>query len=122
MTFRIIVRGSPRPVRHDFLCPVHGHFTALVDSGTDEKLCPARGNDGNWCGVVSPWSPRSSPAMRVRRVEATRGNHEKAEHKGWLDTTNLEEGQPWEEFEAERDAVAEELRKEQVMEAIRSDR
>jgi hypothetical protein len=119
VTFKVITRGAPRPILSEFLCPLHGRFTALVDSGADEAPCPVTVGPGAYdehgrarnhtpCAWPSPWSPSKVPAMRMKRVEATRGNHEKAEHKGWLDTTNLEE-------------VHEELRKELVMEALRSD-
>lgn len=131
MTFRIIHRGESRPVPKEFCCPRHGHFTADAERDAEEALCPKREIIGafwpappTWreCGLVSPWSPRKVPAIRMRRVEAVRGKHEKAEHKGWLDSTNLEEGQDPEEFAADREKIHEELRKELVMEMVRSDR
>lgn len=129
MTFIIRTRGAPRPVTHDFLCPEHGPFTALVDSADDTAPCPRRIVEDYHgvpvpaaCAKPSPWSPQTAPPMRMRRVEATRGNHDRAEHKGWLDTSNLEEGQDFSDWQADREAVHEELRKDLVMEMVRSDR
>ncbi len=147
MTFRIKLRGS-RLRTHDFRCPVHGVFEAVVDCDVDEAACPEvtcascgaeqyQGPAGVECdhhsmcesyermvpcGLSSPWSPTKAPPMRMKRVEATRGQHEKAEHKGWCNTENLEQGQSFDDWNDDRDAVAEEMRKELVMEAVRSDR
>lgn len=125
MTYRTITRGAPRPIISEFRCPVHGLFEAVVDSGAEEAPCPAEVNIAGKvvaCEWTSPWSPSKVPAMRMRRVEATRGVSEKAEHRGWLDSSNLEEGQDPEEFAADRAKVHEELRKERVMELVRTDR
>lgn len=130
MTFRIIHRGAPRPIASEFLCPMHGRFEAVVDSGADCAPCPADvhvplGDDifaVTSCKAPSPWSPSKAPPMRMKRVEAVRGNHEKPQHKGWLDTSNLEEGQDFGDWQADREAVHEELRKDLVMEMVRSDR
>ena len=126
MTYRIITRGHPRPVAHDFRCEIHGVFVAVVDPDLDAVPCPAQLPATRFgeqrCGISSPWSPQTAPPMRMRRVEATRGQHEKAEHKGWCDTSNVEEGQKIGDWRDDRDAVAEELRKEMVVEAVRSDR
>lgn len=132
MTFKIITRGAPRPVTHDFRCPLHGHFEALVDSEIETVPCPAidvlpmdafnPSGRNLLCGRASPWSPTKAPPMRMRRVEATRGKNDEKQHDGWCDTSNLEEGQDFDDWQADRDAVAEELRKELVMEAVRTDR
>lgn len=139
MTYVIKHRGPTRPVPKEFCCPVHGDFTADADRDAESVPCPtmvgARIIDtlswyyeqqGPWqerpCGVASPWTPRKVPAIRMRRVEATRGKPEAPEHRGWLDTSNLEEGQDPDEFQADRDKVHEELRKELVTEMVRSDR
>ncbi len=114
MTYRVIHRGAPRPILLEFCCSRHGWFEAIADSETEEMPCP--------CGAPSPWSPRKVPTISMRRVEATRGKAEAPEHKGWLDTSNLEEGQDPEEFQTERAAVHEELRKELVTEMVKSDR
>lgn len=131
MTYRVIHRGPTRPVPKEFACPVHGHFVADADRDAEEAPCPAMvfaatspvsRTDFALCGVVSPWNPRKVPTISMRRVEAARGKHEVAEHKGWLDSTNLEEGQDPDDFAADREKVHEELRKEIVTEMVRSDR
>lgn len=126
MAYVVKKSGAPRPIRADFRCREHGVFTALVHSGTDDVPCPHMYHDednglSEQCGIRSPWSPSVIP-MRMRRVEAVRGSHERAQHKGWLDTSNLEEGQPFDEYESDREAVAEDLRKDLVMDMVRSDR
>jgi hypothetical protein len=124
MTYVTKHRGPSRPVPKEFCCPVHGDFTADADRDAEETLCPAEVNITGKvvaCGWMSPWTPRKVPAIRMRRVEAVRGVSEKAEHKGWLDSSNLEEGQDPEEFAADREKVHEELRKERVMQLARED-
>lgn len=140
MTFTIRTRGDVnRPILCEFRCPVHGKFTALVASDdSDAAPCPAvrmiqpplkilasfaqtMDVAPAICGMSSSWTP-SVITMRVRRVEAVRGNHEKADHKGWLDTSNLEEGQDFSDWQTDREAVHEELRKDLVMEMVKSDR
>lgn len=127
MTFVVKLRGAPRPILKEFRCPVHGVFEALVDSGAEETFCTfrerctVRGEDvGNVCGRTSPWSPSLIP-MRVRRFEAVKGKDEKPEHPDWDFTRNLEEGQDFDDWQADRDAAAEERRKALVMEMARSD-
>lgn len=115
MTFRIITRGAPRPVRKDFICDVHGKFTALVDSDTDETRCPAP-----YCALWSPWSPSVIP-MRMRRAQATTGKSDKPEHANWDFQANLEEGQDPDEWQADRDAAAERRREQFVVDAVRED-
>jgi hypothetical protein len=123
MSYRVITRGVPRPIVAEFLCPHHGRFEAAVDSGAESASCPSTvGTFLEACGAVSPWSPSKAPPMRMRRVEATRGKSERAEHKGWCDTTNLEEGQSFDDWQADRERVHEELRQELVMDLVRSDR
>jgi len=132
MTFKVIHRGAPRPVLQEFRCPAHGVFEALAGSDVEVMSCPkidvlpmdAFNPSGvnRLCARVSPWSPTKAPPMRLRRVEATRGNHEKPDHKGWCDTQGIEDGQSFDDWEADREAVAEDLRKELVTEMVRSDR
>lgn len=138
MTYVIKHRGPTRPVPKEFCCPVHGDFTADADRDAESAPCPMPlrefvvdlADSGmtrevlgpNQCRTPSPWTPRKVPAIRMRRVEATRGKPEAPEHRGWLDTSNLEEGQDPDEFQADRDKVHEELRKELVTEMVRSDR
>lgn len=128
MTFVVKHRGTPRPVRKDFRCPVHGVFTRLVDSETERVRCreftlmseedPEQG--GDFCEEWSPWSPSLIP-MRMRRVEATKGKDEAPEHPDWNFQRNLEEGQDPDEYEADREAAAERRREQLVVDAARSE-
>lgn len=128
MSFKIITRGAPRPVRADFRCPVHGVFTALVDSGTESVLCPREHERkgilltafGHICNQVSPWSPSLIP-MRMARAQATTGKSDAPEHRDWDFTRNLEEGQDPDEWEADREAAAERRREQFVYDAVRED-
>lgn len=62
-----------------------------------------------FCGEQARWSP--SPVMgRVRKSEVARGKWQKPEHPGWVDTRELGEGQPIEEYRAKRRKIREELR------------
>lgn len=122
MTFIVKTSGAPRPVRKDFRCPRgHGVFTDLVDSDAEWACCPLVDEDDEICNEPSPWSPSPIP-MRMRRVEATKGRNEAPEHADWDFTRNLEEGQPPEEWQADRDAAAERRDDAMVMDMIRSDR
>ena len=53
---------------------------------------------------------------RVRRVEVTRGKWQKPEHPGWVDTRELGEGMPIEEFRAKRQKVRDQLRRDSLKE------
>lgn len=98
----------------DYRCETHGAFEAFVESPLpDETACPR-------CGQPSQWMP--VPLRFKVAIVASRGNHEKPQHKGWLDTSNLEEGQDYDEWRGDREAVHEELRKERVMQALRDER
>lgn len=115
MTFRIVTRGAPRPIRCDFRCPEHGTFTALaLTEANDYAMCPT-------CDSYSPWTPSVVP-MRMKRVEARKGGIERPEHPEWDFTRNLEEGQDPDEWEAEREKAAEDRRKQIVVDAVRSER
>jgi hypothetical protein len=100
----------------DFTCPYHGRFEALAESDADEASCQL---PGDWracasgcdclCGAPSPWSP--SPVHgRVRIAEVMRGGVDRPDSPMFLDTRKLGEGQPYEEFRAERDKLYEERR------------
>jgi hypothetical protein len=105
----------------DFTCPEHGRFEALAPSDADSHPCPAllppwedhgpAGDleDGGVCQATSPWSP--SPVHgRVRTAEVQRGGVDKPASPFYLDTRKLGEGQPYEEFRAERDKLYAERR------------
>lgn len=78
-------------------------FEATVTrTESDAAPCPT-------CGASSPWTP-SSVHGKVRCFEVTRGSWEKPEHKGWLDTRDLGEGQSWHEFQQKREKIRQDLR------------
>jgi hypothetical protein len=67
------------PVALEYLCPVHGRFTARVskDDTPDEMPCPVRlskidslalyetlSQAGGLCGLTSPWSPSGFAAWK----------------------------------------------------------
>jgi hypothetical protein len=74
----------------------HAHSATAQLPSFAELLASAR-----TCLLPATWTP-SPVAGRVRRVEVTRGKYEKPERKTYLDTRKLGEGQPLEEFQAER--------------------
>jgi hypothetical protein len=105
----------------DFTCPEHGRFEALAPSDAESMPCPESvsayegeaigdsGGDGVPCREVCPWSP--SPVHgRVRTAEVVRGGVDKPDSPFYLDTRKLGEGQPYEEFRAERDKLYAERR------------
>jgi hypothetical protein len=74
--FVIRRRGAvDEPVALEYLCPVHGRFTARVSKTDtpDEVFCPALTSraivsDGRmteeYCGLTSPWSPSGFAAWK----------------------------------------------------------
>ncbi len=103
----------------DFTCPDHGRFEALAESDAESHPCPelisayegeeAEDVGSASCSEVCPWSP--SPVHgRVRLAEVERGGVDKPDSPMYLDTRKLGEGQPYEEFRAERDKLYEERR------------
>jgi hypothetical protein len=105
--------GGVPVILSDFSCARHGVFELLADASAESVACPK-------CSAISRWVP--SPIRFKVAISATRGNHDKPEHKGWLDTSNLEEGQSYDDWHDDREAVHEELRKDLVTEMVRSDR
>ncbi len=97
----------------DFTCPRHGRFELLVDADDDWASCPERmdccDEHIDFCGEFSPWSP--SPVRgRVRIGEVERGKVDKPDSPMMLDTRELGEGMPMEEWRAKRDRMYEERR------------
>lgn len=126
MTYIVKTRGAPRPVRKDFRCRRHGVFTAFAGIDDDRAPCPRMEHDednglSERCGIASPWSPSVIP-VRMRRVEATRGQNDAPEHANWDFQRNLEEGQDPDDYQADRDAKAERDREQFVVDSVRSDR
>ena len=131
MTFIVKRRGdTTKPIVCVYTCEEHGAFDVEVKRNergeapdrvacpSDAERCPACDGVPNrsefvggcdlcfgrkvvWCPFDATWTP-SPVVCRVRRVEVTRGKYEKPERKTFLDTRNLGEGQPLEEFQAER--------------------
>lgn len=117
-----------KPIVAVYTCPDHGEFDATVErdgngEAPDSIRCPYKIEeccDDHFiaCGESSSWTP-SPVAGRVRRVEVVRGKWEKPEHKTYLDTRKLGEGQDVEEFQAEREKVWDEERQKMVRELAR---
>ena len=133
MTFTIKHTRSDRPVVAEYLCPVHGRFAVEVarDANGDppgEAICPARelsyvSDEGRYipsitaeptftrgCGAPSPFAISATGTVRVKNFEVVRGGWERPERPTYFDTRKLGEGQPLEEFRAERRKVWEEHR------------
>jgi hypothetical protein len=127
MAFTIKLRGaSSGTIQHEYLCPVHGRFTADVPRADvpDEVFCPARYTDGkswgpaqkvNTCGLTSPWSP-SSIATKISTIGFSRGKAEEAPTKHALTTRDLADGMPMNEWRAKRAKLREERRRKRVRE------
>lgn len=88
----------------DYHCPACDEsFEETVEApAPDDVPCPD-------CRTASPWVP-TAVMGRVRKQEVVRGNWQKPEHPGWVDTRELGEGQPIEEYRAKRRKIREELR------------
>lgn len=142
MTFTIKISGDQSgTVLHDYLCPDHGRFEADVPRASvpDTVPCPHKVpgpsvwrmtraerradqekhlRGGYVCGKPSPWSP-SAITCRVKLAEVTRGKVEKPPTPHALDTRDLAEGMPINEWRAKRDKLRKERRRKQVREMMR---
>lgn len=125
MTWLYKFRGAPtRTAIADYECPVHGRFEREVarDENGDPpatRICGAMIFHGERDAVVCIRDAEyriSAPLCRVKRFEFIRGKSEKPEHKTWLDTTNLGEGQSLEEFREDRAKIREEQRVAEMVE------
>lgn len=123
MTYTTKFRPASNRVVAVYTCPEHGEMDVEVErdergDAPDVVDCPVNvADDGEMfvlCEAQARWTP-SPVTCRVRRFEAVRGGWEKPERSTFLDTRKLGEGQSIEEFRAERKAVWEERRKEEVM-------
>ncbi len=97
----------------DFTCPRHGRFEMLVAAADEWASCPERmdccDEHMDWCGEPSPWSP--SPVRgRVRIAEVQRGGVDKPDSPMYLNTRELGEGMPYDEWKAKREKVYQERR------------
>jgi hypothetical protein len=114
----------------DFTCPEHGRFEALAESDAESAPCPfvteeggrwdeGRGEDQDRiCEEPSPWTP-TPIRCRVRIGEVERGGVDKPASPMFLDTRELGEGMPMEEWRAKRDKVYEERRHKEAKDFIR---
>jgi hypothetical protein len=118
MAFTIRLRGaSGGTIQHEYLCPVHGRFTAEVsrDDVPDSAACremlslPGMAIRED-CGRSSPWSP-SSIATKVAIAGFSRGKSEAPPTKHALTTRDLAEGMPMNEWRAKRRALEVERRR-----------
>ena len=93
----------------DFDCPAHGLFEQMADSSADEVFCPSVDENGNACGLASPWRP--SPVVgRMKLGEVSRGKSEGPPSKNYMDTRDLGDGMTMTEWRARRAKVHEERR------------
>jgi hypothetical protein len=86
----------------DFTCPEHGTFERLVDVSAESVPCRE-------CGADCPWTP-APIRCRVRIGEVERGGVDKPDSPMYLDTRELGEGMPYDEWKAKRDKVYEDRR------------
>lgn len=130
MTFTIKLRGDQSgTVLHEYHCPVHGRFEADVprasvpDAVPCPELCHEDGyddgdGDGHPCRASSPWSP-SAVTCRVKIAEVTRGKVEAPPTKNALDTRDLAEGMPMNEWRAKRAKLRLDERRKRNREMLR---
>lgn len=114
MTFKITVRGDvSSPILAEYLCPKHGVFEELVARPSPDYMpCPD-------CNEISPWTITTPPLGKVRAVEVERGGWQKPENPGWLDTRELGEGMPLEEWKAKRAKIRDEQRRKDLSEYLK---
>ena len=107
----------------DFTCPVHGRFEQLADADDDEAKCMTWlteeetiaaghkwfGYPTLYCGTWSPWTP-TPIRCRVRTAEVERGGVDRPASPMYLDTRELGEGMPYDEWRAKRDKMYEDRR------------
>lgn len=131
MAFTIKLRGaSSGTIQHEYLCPVHGRFTADVPRADvpDEMPCPESEAVGkaawspgvvlqklNRCGLTSPWSP-SGIATKIPLASFNRGKADAPPTPHALTTRDLAEGMPMSEWRAKRAKLREERRRKRVKE------
>jgi hypothetical protein len=103
----------------DFTCPEHGRFELLAESDAESAPCPVmlvsvddRGvglRPDVPCGEPSPWTP-TPIRCRVRIAEVERGGVDRPASPMFLDTRELGEGMPYDEWKAKRDKLYEDRR------------
>ncbi len=103
----------------EFECPFHGRFELTVPRDTngdppEAAKCRAVCGEGvseedTLCLEMSPWCI-SAPMGRVRTAEVQRGRVDKPDSPMYLDTRELGEGMPYDDWRAKRDKLYEERR------------
>jgi hypothetical protein len=106
-----------RLILAEYYCEADGRFDSLEErtadgEAPDHATCPE-------CGELAPWTI-SAPMGKVRVAEVVRGKSDKPERKGWLDTRELGEGMPLEEYRAKRAKIREEERHRDLKEFLSS--
>lgn len=122
VTLTIKVRGtSSQPIVSEYMCPEHGRFDVTVarDANGDpptEHPCP-----GVWgadeCGRASQWVI-SAPIGRVKLGEVSQGKSAEKPHELALDTRELGEGMPLNEWKKKRAKLWNEQRYKQFKESL----
>lgn len=110
MTFIVKTRGAARVLVQDFECPEHGRFE--LETAPDLDFVPCPFDD---CPHDAEWRIAAPGHVKVKAGEVTRGGYQKPERPGWLDTRELGEGMPLDEWKAKRAALREQERKAEVM-------
>lgn len=136
-----------KPIVAVYTCPEHGKFDATVErdengEAPDVIACPVddpyadcigcggqpsapgaadcdlcNGTSRSVCSRDATWTP-SPVAGRVRLVEVVRGKWEKPEHRTYLDTRELGEGQDPEEFWDKREAIWDDERHKMIKDEL----
>lgn len=101
MTYTVRHRGGSSLVSRDYACPDHGPFDTLVERNHAEERVPQPCPE---CGAASE-QVISAPAVHTQfAVSASRGRNDAKPHHMALSTRALAEGQPLEEWRAQRSA------------------
>jgi hypothetical protein len=108
MTFVIKIRGARGNIVAEYECPEHGRFAATVqrdDAGDapSSERCPVI-EDETACGLSSEYRI-SAVIGRVRAGEVSRGKSAEVPHHLALDTRDLADGMPYNEWKKKRSKV-----------------
>ena len=88
----------------DFVCPQHGRFESMIDrreGRPDAVACESIYTPEGLCGQLSPVVTSYAVVGRMKLGEASQGkNHESDRPPHIMDTRDLGEGMPMEEWQA----------------------
>lgn len=119
MTFVYKHRGKVAVRAQEFECPEHGRFEMDAPPDVDFVACPFEVEDPTGAPAKCPhnaeWRISKSGVAKMKTSAAVRGKSQKPEHPGWLDTRELGEGMPLEEWREKRRQIREQQRKADVM-------